>query len=147
MIGTIITLSEDTVTLSPGKLEGCFGCMAQDEKRCRHRGTTFAAKNSLGLPLSVGQTVEIETPKTELLGQTLQAALPLPAGFLAGFFLLGILFPQAGEPPRVLAGVFALFLAGGITYRVRKRFPADVLPRVVRICGSQPEAGQYESAE
>lgn len=135
MRGTVLAVSGDTVTLSPGKLTGCFGCMRQE---CKNRQHIVTAVNPLALPLAVGQTVEVHTPKPDAVRQTLTALVPLPAGFLAGFLLAGVFFPQSGEALRVGAGVGGLFAAGGGMYFLRKRFPAETLPQVTGVCDAAP---------
>jgi positive regulator of sigma E activity len=102
-------------------------------QECKNRGHIVAAANPLGLPLAVGQTVEVETSRSELLRQALQALVPPLTGFLGGFMLTGLFFPRGGESFRVAGGLAALFAAAGITYLARKRFPSSALPRVTEI--------------
>lgn len=129
----ILAVSGDTVTLSQGETIGCFGCMRQE---CKTHRRHFTAENPLGLALSVGQIVEVETSKAALLSQALQALLPPSAGFLGGFLIVGILFPRTGEPVRAAGGVLALGAAACITYWIRKRFPLTAVPQVTRVCDS-----------
>ncbi|MDR2534726.1 MAG: SoxR reducing system RseC family protein [Treponema sp.] len=131
MTGIILTISEDIVTLSPETSAACFGCMRQE---CKTNARQFTAKNLLGLPLAVGQTVEVQTPKTALFSQGLQTIGSPLAGFLGGFMLVGLFVPFAGEAPRIAGGIGALFITAFITCLVRKRFPQAVMPKVIRIC-------------
>lgn len=131
MIGKVYDIHEDTLTISLGEQFDCFGCMHQE---CKDRQQLVTAKNPLGLPLSIGQTVEIETPKALLLIQALQVLLPPLLGFIGGFLFTGILFPLSGDPPKALGGLIGLFLAATLTYGIRKRFPSAAIPQVTRYC-------------
>ena len=130
MTGRIFSISDDTVIVNPGETLSCFGCLKQD---CKAHSGRFAAKNTLGLPLSVGLVVEVENPKGSLLKQALKALLPPVLGFLGGYTLTGILFPLSGDPARAFSGTLALFLTAFAVYWTRKRFVTAELPFVARI--------------
>lgn len=83
----------------------CFGCM----KRCPYR--------------QVPAGDEAKVPGKTLLFQALSACVPPLLGFAAGFFTLGLVFPQSGEPARAAAGVLGLFAAALLLYRLRGRPP------------------------
>ncbi|GHT94091.1 hypothetical protein FACS1894141_0090 [Spirochaetia bacterium] len=128
--GIIRAIAGDRVTLGRGAMDACFGCMNQD---CRSRGDVFTALNRDGLPLTVGQHVEIESPRRSTIIQGLIAFLPPLLGFIGGYFLTGRWVPQAGDPAKAAGGAIALFAAAGIVYLVRKRFPSQAIPRIVRV--------------
>jgi positive regulator of sigma E activity len=101
-------------------------------KNCAEGRVLTAALNPDGLPLSPGQLVETEVSAPDLLIQTLAVFLPLPAGFLAGFFLAAGLLPAAGEAARAAAGTLGLFLGGALTFLARRRRPGGI-NRITRI--------------
>lgn len=138
MIGIVHNIAGNTVIVRQGETLSCFGCMHQE---CKSHQQFFTAKNPLQLSLSLGQMVEIETPKALLLVQALQVLLPPMLGFIGGFMLTGFLFPLAGDPPRAAGGALTLFLTASLTYWIRKRFPTTGIPRVTRICDSVPPKG------
>jgi sigma-E factor negative regulatory protein RseC len=131
MIGRIHAIKEYVVTISQEETCACFGCMHQE---CKDRPRFVMAKNSLHLPLSIGQMVEIETPKAMLLLQAFQVLFPPILGFIGGFMFTGFLFPLSGDPPRAAGGVLILFLAASLTYWFRKRFPSTAMPQVTQVC-------------
>jgi membrane associated rhomboid family serine protease len=102
-------------------------------KNCAEGRVLTAALNPKKLPLSPGLLVETEVSPPDLLIQALAAFLPLPAGFLAGFFLVSSLLPTAGEGARAAAGVLGLFLGGALTFLARRRRPPREINRVTRI--------------
>ena len=130
MTGRIFSISEDTVVVSPADSLSCFGCTKQD---CKAHSGRFSAKNTLGLPLSIGQIVEVENPKGSLLKQALKALLPPVLGFLAGYALTGILFPLSGDPARAFSGILTFFLTALVVYRTQKSHASAELPFVTRI--------------
>jgi hypothetical protein len=80
--------------------EACFGCPAGET--CRAKPAPEAGVRTGGL-----------------LRQALAALLPLPAGFAAGFFLVPVFFPAAGEPARAAGGVLSLFATAAGYYLFR----------------------------
>ena len=130
MTGTVFSISEDTVVVSPAQTLECFGCMKQD---CKAHSGRFAAKNTLGLPLSVGQVVDVASPKGSVLKQTLWGLLPPVAVFLGCYALSGVLFPLSGDPARAFCGILAFFITAFVIYRRRKRFSTAELPYVARV--------------
>jgi hypothetical protein len=90
--------------------EACFGCLKSD--KC------WAAMNA-DPSLKPGQAVE--TAGGRLLGQALAALLPLPLGFAAGFFLVPVFFPAAGDPAKAAGGVLLMFAAAAGYYLFRRR--------------------------
>jgi hypothetical protein len=132
MIGRVHTVSGREVLIAPGENPACFGCM----KMCRHGRVLVAAVNPGGLPLSPGQIVETEDSPPGLLRQGLGALLPLPAGFLAGFFLIRGFFPAAGEGTCAAGGVLGLFVGGALTFLIRRRHPPRDISRIARIIRS-----------
>jgi positive regulator of sigma E activity len=102
-------------------------------KKCHDGRVLTTALNPEKLPLSPGQMVEAESSPPGLLLQTLAAVLPLPAGFLAGFFLVRGLFPAAGEGARAAAGALGLLLGGLLTFLIRRRYPPRQINRITRI--------------
>ena len=57
------------------------------------------------------------------------------AGFIAGYILTGIIFPQSGDPARAMAGVVMLLGSGFATYFIRKHLSQTnpELPYVARV--------------
>jgi hypothetical protein len=85
--------------------EACFGCLKSESCGARP------------LPASA----ETETPR--LVSQALKALLPLPAGFIAGFFLIPLFFSGAGDAARAAGGALLMFAAAAGFYLYRRRFP------------------------
>ena len=109
--------------------DACFGCMKTECK-----GSVLRAENKKGLQLEVGQTVELKSPETPILGQAAAAVLPPVLGFITGFFLTTFLFPEAGEAAAPFTGIILLFASAFIVYRLRKKHPIkEYLPSVERI--------------
>jgi hypothetical protein len=94
-------------------------------------GISYTAANPRRLPLTVGQTVETESPAP--LNQTLGTLLPPALGFIAGYVLTGLCFPNAGDPAKAAAGVLLMFLAGAIRFLIRKRLGPGGLPELTRV--------------
>ena len=130
MIGIIATVTKDTVTFTLDNKDSCFGCMKQD---CEKHNRYLTAKNSLSLPLNVGQKVEIENSKPDIIRQSLIALLPPFAGFIAGYVITGLIFPSSTDGARAMAGVLFFLAAGAVTYFIRKKFPESELPYVAKI--------------
>jgi sigma-E factor negative regulatory protein RseC len=103
-------------------------------QECKSRGISYTAANPRKLPLSVGQTVETETPA--LLKQALGVLLPPVLGFIAGYFFMRLCFPALGDPARAVAGLFLMFLAAAARFLIRNRFSRAGLPQVKRIIKS-----------
>jgi positive regulator of sigma E activity len=108
----------------------CFGCMAQE---CKRRPHLITALNSPGFPLGVGQLVEIEAADSPLGVQLVQALLPPPLGFIAGFFLTRLFFPSSGEAAGAFAGMVCMILACALLYLYRRVKPAKTQARITRL--------------
>jgi hypothetical protein len=80
-----------------------------------------------------GRLVETGVSPGALAGETLCGVLIPAAGFIAGFFLARLPFPQAGEGARAAAGVLFLFAGALALYLIRRRFPPKTAPRILRI--------------
>jgi positive regulator of sigma E activity len=129
VIGQVHAVSDGEILIAPRENAGCFGCM----KTCHKGRVLVAATNPEQLSVSPGQMVETENSPSGLLVQGLAAILPLLTGFLAFFFLARSLFPAAGEAAHAAAGALGLFLGGGLTYLIRRRYPAREINRITRI--------------
>jgi hypothetical protein len=132
MIGRVHAVSGREVLVAPRKDPACFGCM----KNCDEGRVLVTAVNPGKLPLRPGQLVETENSPPGLLLQGLAALLPLPAGFLAFFFLIRGLFPGVGEGAQAAGGALGLFLGGGLTFLIRRRYPPREINRITRIIGA-----------
>jgi hypothetical protein len=108
----------------------CFGCMAEE---CKKRPHLITALNAPGLPLTIGQPVEIETADAPLGAQLVQALLPPPLGFTAGFFLTRLFFPSSGEAAAAFAGMVSMILACALFYLYRRAKPAKTQARITRL--------------
>jgi sigma-E factor negative regulatory protein RseC len=123
--GKIRGIEGNIVIIKPDMGGSCFGCMNQE---CESGKTFIRAENPLSLPLETGQTVEVKVPdiSVSVLGQTLAAFLPPALGFIAGFFLARLLFPEAGEGAFAGMGVIFFFATAFFIYMIRKRRPAAI---------------------
>jgi sigma-E factor negative regulatory protein RseC len=128
--GRVYAVSGDMVTIERELSGACFGCTRR-ECPVNHRFITLE-NQSAQVPLP-GQLVEAAVPLKTLLVQALAAGLPPVLGFIAGFLVTGFIFPHSGEPARAAAGVFCLFAAALILYRVRRRFPPKPCPGTFRV--------------
>ena len=108
----------------------CSGCMNIE---CKAGSRSFSAENPHALPLEPGQVVEISAPGISLMGQVFMAFMPLALGFIAGFFLTRLLFPEAGEGAFAGTGVVFLFAAAFIVSRVRGKKQAEEVFSVTKI--------------
>jgi hypothetical protein len=120
--GNKITIAKDNGLCG----EACFGCLRGGA--CGVKPIRITAENPLNLPLKPGQAVKIESGR--LFGQALTALLPLPAGFTAGFFLVSLIFPAAGDPSRMAGGVLGLFAAAAAFCLFRRCYPPRNQPRI-----------------
>jgi positive regulator of sigma E activity len=103
------------------------------KQECSTRSRLFTVENALGLPLAVGQLVEVGVSSRAAAFQALSALFPLAAGFVAAFALAGMLSPSVGENARAASGALGLFLTGFVMYAFRKRFPAKTSPQILRV--------------
>jgi sigma-E factor negative regulatory protein RseC len=103
------------------------------QQECKRKTRFLKAKNPFQFPLTIGQAVKIETPKSILLGQAFVALLPPVLGFIGGGVLTGFLVPASGEPARAAGGVLGLFMLAYLTYLFRKKHPAETTLQVVEI--------------
>ena len=115
--GKIREIRDKTVIVIPDMSASCFGCMNHE---CKSQGGLITAENSKALPLETGQIVEVKSP-AGLVGQALAAFLPPVLGFLAGYFLAPLLFPDAGQKASAGLGLIFLFGTAFIIYSIRKK--------------------------
>ena len=120
--GKVREVRDNIVIVVTDSSSACFGCMSQE---CRSTSEFISAENPLALPLEPGQMVEIKPPDTPFLGQTLTALLPPILSFIAGFILIRVLSPGAGEGAAAGMGLILLFAASFIVYRIRRKKPAQ----------------------
>ena len=133
--GIVKEIKENQIVIAIDKLkksEACFGCMKTE---CKNRDCIITAGNTGELPLRAGQTVEIQTQNTSLLRQSLMAFLPPLLSFFAGYTLIRLLFPNAGEGAFAGMGAVFLFAAAFIVYRARKKRPPEEVYTVTRVIG------------
>jgi positive regulator of sigma E activity len=130
--GRVREVRENLVVLLPDRSAACFGCMNAE---CKSGAGLITAENPAGLPLKTGQTVEVVTRGSSLLGQAAIALLPPIFGFLLGFNLTRLIFPFPTAPDGAAAGmgVIFLFAAAFVVYFVRKKHPAGRGYKVTRI--------------
>jgi sigma-E factor negative regulatory protein RseC len=77
--------------------------------------------------------VEAGISPPDLAVQGFSALLPLLAGFLAGFFLSGGIFPSAGEGAWTAGGALGLFAGGGLALLIRRRRPSRRKTSILRV--------------
>ena len=130
--GRIREIKGKLIIVVPEKGPACFGCMNME---CKTGGGFITAENPGGLSLQEGQTVEVRAPGISLLGQALAAILPPVIGFSASFFLARRLFPEAGDGVFAGTGIFFLFAAAFLVYKIRQKFPVKNAYTVTRIVG------------
>jgi sigma-E factor negative regulatory protein RseC len=127
--GRIREITGNTLTLARESTISCFGCMDQ---KCKEKQQLYQVKKPAALDLKPGQLVETELNASPVK-QGVTVLLPPILGFIAGFFLTGVLFPATGDPPRAAAGVLFLFAAAFVCYFIRRHFPPKTIRRVVRV--------------
>jgi sigma-E factor negative regulatory protein RseC len=120
MTGKVRSVSGKMVVIDPERPAGCFGCMYQECKSL----APVTAENRDGLDLFPGLLVETFSSPQALFRQGAAALIPPLLGFIAGFFLAGIIFPQSADGLRAACGVFLLFAAALGFYFFQRRFPA-----------------------
>jgi len=131
--GKIKEIKNNVAIVVTDSSSACFGCMNHE---CKTTSEFIKAENPLELPLEPGQMVEIKPPDTPFVGQTLTALLPPVLSFAAGFILMRLFFPGAGEGAAAGLGVVLLFAAAFVVYFIRKKKPArDISFVVSRIIG------------
>ena len=128
--GRIREIRGNLAIVVPNKSAACFGCLNQE---CRSGGGQISAENSLNLPLSAGQVVEVSAPGAAVASQALAVVLPPIIGFAAGFSLVRLAFPVAGEAVAAFAGLALFFGAAIIINKIRKGKPAGFLYSITRI--------------
>ena len=126
--GKIREIKGSNIIIKADRSDFCFGCTKME---CKTNGGFLNAENLKALPLEIGQTVELKTPDASKLGQTLIAILPPAFGFLLGFSLTRLLFPDIPEEAAASSGVILLFVCAFIVYKIRKKFPVKESPRYV----------------
>jgi sigma-E factor negative regulatory protein RseC len=114
--GKVREIKGKFVVIAPDKSSACFGCMNME---CKSGGRFITAENPLDLPVETGQLVEVET-EASLLPQALTAFLPPILGFIAGFLIIRLLFPETGEGAAAGMGVIFLFASAFVVYRMKK---------------------------
>jgi positive regulator of sigma E activity len=129
MKGIIYNIEGKTVFIMPEQ-SGCFGCLAQE---CSRQPHLIAARNRTRWKLFPGQIVETETAKKSLVKQICSSLLPLLIGFITGYMISGIFLHVSGDNTRMAAGVVGLFIAGFVMYALRKRFPTNGYPSIIRV--------------
>ena len=112
------------------KSDACFGCMKTE---CKERDCFITVGNTEGLLLKIGQTVEVQVKNDLLSRQILKAFLPPVLSFIAGYALIRLLFPNAGEGAFAGMGTVFLFATAFIVYKVRKRSPPEEVYMVTRV--------------
>ncbi|GHT64064.1 hypothetical protein FACS1894110_03010 [Spirochaetia bacterium] len=130
MIGKVLSISGKMAVIEPDKPAGCFGCMHQE---CAKGFAPITAENSDNLDLAPGRLVETGSGNRTLLRQGAAALSPPLLGFIAGFLLSGIFFPQSADGLRAACGAFLLFAAALGFYFFRKRFPPKIVPQILRV--------------
>jgi len=130
--GKVREVRENIVVVAPERSAACFGCMNHE---CRSGAGFITAENPASLPLKTGQTVEVVSRSKSLLSQALAALLPPILGFLLGFNLTRLVFPEAADGASAGMGVLFLFAAAFAVYFVRKKYPAGKGYEVKRILG------------
>jgi sigma-E factor negative regulatory protein RseC len=130
MTGKVRSVSGKMVVIDPERPAGCFGCLSQE---CAEGFAPVTVENSAGLDLVPGQLVETGSGPRVLLRQGAAALIPPLLGFIAGFFLAGIIFPQSADALRAACGVLLLFAAALGFYFFRRRFPPKNIPRILQI--------------
>jgi hypothetical protein len=128
MTARVTAVSGRRVTLVPAE-GACFGCT---EGHCGKRPAPFVVEYHGDPVPAPGWLVETGIPPAALAGETLWGILFPLASFIAGYFLLPLPFPQAGEGARAAAGALCLFSGGLALYLIRRRFPPG-LPRIIRV--------------
>ena len=137
MIARVVSVSGRRVTLVPAG-DACFGCVKGGRGK---RPAPLVAECRGGPVPAPGRLVETAVSPGALAGETLYSILLPAAGFIAGGFLAGRLFPQAGEAARAAAGVLCLFSGGLVLYLFRRRFPPKTVPRIIRVIEAGGAAG------
>jgi len=127
--GKVREVRENLVIVAPERSAACFGCMNTE---CKN-GPGLTSENPAGLSLREGQTVEVCAASASLISQALVVILPPLLGFVLGFGLTRLLFPQAPEGASAGMGLVFLFAAAFVVYFVRKKRPAGPVYKVTRI--------------
>ena len=126
--GRIREIKGNNITIVPDLSDACFGCMKME---CKTKGGILSAENPKSLNLEIGQTVELKNEDSSYFRQFVIAILPLFFGFILGFFLTRLIFPNLPEEFAAFVGVINLFLTAFIIYILRKKFPAKEHKRYV----------------
>jgi positive regulator of sigma E activity len=129
-IARILKIEGTTITVKGGELDGCVGCM---NDACKTSGSRFTAENRSGLPLDIGQLVEITSSAGATVAQAFFVFLPPIIGFGLGFVGVALAAPAATEAVRAAVGVVGLALGFFGVYLVRKVSPSKTSPEIVRI--------------
>ena len=128
-MGRIREIRGNTLTIAQENNLACFGCMKAE---CKAKELIFKAENPVGLSLQPGQLVETEAAASALK-QGLTVLLPPVLGFILGYVVTGVIFPNAGDPPRAAVGALLLFTAAFALYFIRRSFPPKTIRRVIRV--------------
>jgi len=126
--GNRISIQQDCFGTQRSGEDPCFGCLKTE---CKTPSRIITLENTENLCLREGDPVKIEAKPALVFFQTLSALGPPVLGFLAGFFLPGLLFPDSNDPARAAAGVLLMFTAAFGFYQLRRRVPAKNPFRII----------------
>ena len=127
--GGRVTIQQDCFTATQSGEDPCFGCLKTE---CKTRHRIITAENPDNLPLGKGESVEIGVNSAFAFFQALTALGTPVLGFIAGFFLTGLFFPDSKDPARAAAGALLMCAAAFGFYQFRRRFPAKNPFRIIR---------------
>jgi sigma-E factor negative regulatory protein RseC len=128
--GRVLSISGDRITVKRGVADCCSGCKTRN---CGGDTGLFIAENRTGLPLRPGLLVETEFRPGSAIAEGAALLLPPGLGFIAGFLVSGLIFPDLADAPRAFLGLIVLFGTAFVLFLVRRRFPSRTLPRIARI--------------
>jgi positive regulator of sigma E activity len=129
--GTIKAVEGRIVRVAIAMHEGCESCI---NGACKAGRSDLKVLNSKGIPLTEGDSVEIEVSGSEQAkGAFWVLGLPLAALFV-GYGLGRLLFPHTTEGPAVAAAGILFVLSLTVGVMVQKARAQDSLPVVIRRC-------------
>lgn len=125
----ILSVNGDTLQVKGGELGGCFGCMNHE---CAANGNCFSARNVSGQILVPGDFAEVALQQ-RASGAQAAAVLGIPAVvFIAVYWLLGVVFPLWGDPPKAAAALLGLVLTATGIYMAKKKAPVSYMAEAFR---------------